>query len=184
MGVETTLKQRKRGFLRHFIKRRDGATAVEFAMIAAPFFFLLFAILEVTMVFFVNTSMEHATMEVARTIRTGESQKAGQSSGDFLKAVCAQMNTLIPCNGNVYIDVRTFKDFSNVKDDSPIKNGKLDNGSFQYDPGKAGDIVLVRVFYTWQLNTPGISSVFANLNGNKRLIEASVAFRNEPFGDT
>lgn len=184
MGVNNTKTRGKQGFLRHFIKRKEGATAVEFAMIAAPFFFLLFAILEVTVVFFVNTSMEHATMDVARTIRTGEAQKAGESSGDFLKAVCAEMNSLIPCNGNVYIDVRTFKDFSNVKDDTPIKKGKLDTGSFQYDPGKAGDIVLVRVFYTWQLHTPGITNVFANLDGNKRLIEATVAFRNEPFGDT
>lgn len=182
MGVNNTKNQHKHGFLRLFLKRREGATAVEFALIAAPFFFLLFAILEVTVVFFVNTSMEHATMEVARTIRTGEAQTAGQSSGDFLKAVCKEMNSLIPCNGNVYIDVRTFKDFSNVKDNSPIKKGKLDSSSFQYDPGKAGDIILVRVFYTWQLNTPGITNVFANLNGNKRLIEASVAFRNEPFG--
>jgi Flp pilus assembly protein TadG len=169
--------------LRRFGRRKDGATAVEFALIAAPFFFLLFAILEITVVFFVTVSMEHATMEVARTIRTGEAQKAGGSAGDFLNAICTEMTALVPCNGNVYIDVRTFADFGDVNMSDPIDNDELDNGSFQYDGGEAGDIVVVRVFYVWDLNTPMIGAIFANLSGNRRLIATTVAFRNEPFGD-
>ncbi len=169
-------------FFSRFGKRDSGATAVEFALIAAPFFFLLFAMLEITVIFFVNTSMEHATMEVARTIRTGESQRAGQSSGDFLNSVCGEMNALVPCNGNVYIDVRTYADFDGVNMSDPIDNDELDNGSFQYDAGAAGDIVVVRVFYVWTMNTPMISAVFANLSGNRRLLVATTAFRNEPFG--
>ncbi|MBL4618046.1 MAG: pilus assembly protein [Robiginitomaculum sp.] len=169
--------------LGRFVRARNGATAVEFALIAAPFFFLLFAMLEIIMVFFVTVTMEHATMEVARTIRTGESQQAGQSSEDFLNAVCAEMNTLIPCNGNVTIDVRTYADFGDVNITNPIEDDELNNASFLYNPGEAGDIVVVRVFYTWQLQTPMIAAIFANLSDRRRLLIATAAFRNEPFGE-
>ena len=150
---------------------------------AAPFFFILFAIVEVTMVFFTSTALENATLETARKIRTGQLQAAGSSGADFVNQVCADMSGLISCNGNVSADVRTFADFGDISTNNPIdKNGNLDSGSFQFSPGNAGDIVLVRVFYTWQLNTPLIGIIFANMSDNKRLIVATAAFRNEPFG--
>jgi len=176
-------RARTNQLLRRFQKTDSGAMAIEFALIAAPFFFLLFAMLEIAVVFFVTVSMEHATMEVARTIRTGESQKAGQTSADFLSSVCDKMTNLVPCNGNVYIDVRTFADFDGVNINNPISDDELNNGSFLYDSGEAGDIVVVRVFYVWKLNTPMISAVFANLSDNRRLLAATTAFRNEPFGE-
>lgn len=170
------------GFFRRFRCARKGATAVEFALIATPFFFLLFAIVEVTMVFFTSTALEHASSEIARKVRTGEFQSSGASSGDFVNQVCGEMTGLIACNGNVSVDIRTFTDFGNVTVNNPIDaTGNLNTGSFQFNPGNAGDIVLVRVFYNWQLNTPLIGSVFANLSGNRRLIVSSMAFRNEPF---
>ncbi len=169
-------------FLGRFSRARTGATAVEFALVATPFFFLLFAIIEITMVFFTSTALEHASTEIARKVRTGEIQSTGGSNTDFVNEVCAQMSGLIACNGNVSVDIRTFVDFGDVTTSDPVDvDGNLDTGSFQFDPGDAGDIVLVRVFYTWQLNTPMIGTVFSNLSGNKRLIIASMAFRNEPF---
>ncbi len=175
--------QKTSGFFGRFRRARKGATAVEFALIATPFFFLMFAIVEITMVFFTSTALEQASMEIARKVRTGEFQASGASNADFVNQVCTKMNALIACNGNVSVDVRTFVDFGNVAVSNPIDNkGNLDTNAFQFKPGNAGDIVLVRVFYTWQLNTPMIGNVFANLAGNKRLIVSSVTFRNEPFG--
>ncbi len=169
-------------FLGRFRQARKGATAVEFALIASPFFFLLFAIIEITMVFFTSTALEHASSEVARKVRTGELQSAGASNADFVNQVCAEMSSLIACSGNINVDIRTFVDFGDVTTSNPIGvDGNLDANSFQFDPGNAGDIVLVRVFYSWKLNTPMIGSVFSNLSGNKRLIISSMAFRNEPF---
>ena len=177
------IKQRMARFAGRFYRSCKGAMAVEFALVAAPFFFLLFAIIEVTMVFFTSTALENATMDTARKIRTGELQTTGATGADFINQVCADMSGLVTCNGNVSADVRTFADFGDISTNKPIdQDGKLDSGSFQFDPGNAGDIVLVRVFFTWQLNTPVIGTLFANMAGNKRLIVASAAFRNEPYG--
>ena len=179
----TTKYQGIIGFFGRFRRAKKGATAVEFALIATPFFFLLFAIVEITMVFFTSTALDQASMEVARKVRTGEFQTEGASTSDFVDQVCAKMNSLIACNGNVSVDIRTFQDFGDVVVDDPIDQaGNLDKGAFEFKPGDAGDIVLVRVFYSWKLNTPLIGNIFANLSGNRRLIVSSLAFRNEPFG--
>jgi Flp pilus assembly protein TadG len=170
-------------FFKRYTRARKGTVAVEFALIATPFFLLLFAIVEITMVFFTSTALESSSAEIARKIRTGEFQASGASSADFVTQVCDRMSAIIICSGNVNVDVRTFADFGDVSVNNPVDaDGNLDTGSFQFDSGNAGDIVLVRVFYSWHLTTPMIGNVFANLSGNRRLLIASVAFRNEPFG--
>jgi hypothetical protein len=50
-----------------------------------------------------------------------------------------------------------------------------------FQPGDAGDVVVVRAFYTWPMLTPTVGTTFSNMAGGKRLLEASIAFRNEPF---
>ena len=47
-----------------------------------------------------------------------------------------------------------------------------------YQPGGPGDIVVVRLFYQW----PIYVSLLQNMSGSKRLLIATAAFRNEPFG--
>ena len=46
--------------MRRFTRKEDGATAIEFGMVAAPFFALLFAILETVFVFYAGQTLENA----------------------------------------------------------------------------------------------------------------------------
>ena len=69
--------QRARRFLRRFGSARRGATAVEFAFVALPFLTLLFAVLELGMVFLVSTTLQNAADAAGRQIRTGELQGSG-----------------------------------------------------------------------------------------------------------
>jgi Flp pilus assembly protein TadG len=64
-----------------FARDRKGATAVEFAFVAAPFFLLVFAILEIALIFFASAIIEEAVADAARDIRTGELQSSGQGRG-------------------------------------------------------------------------------------------------------
>lgn len=174
--------RRTRALLHRFAKNRSGVAAVEFAMIAAPFFFLLFAMIEIAAVFFLGSVLENAVLETARDIRTGRAQSAGMSQAAFRTAVCDRIVVLGTCD-NVEIDVRVFEDFDNVDQSSPVEDGAVNTDDFGFDPGDAGDIVLVRVFYRWQLLTPGFSGALANMSGNQHLITAATVFRNEPFDD-
>lgn len=164
-------------------RARDGATAVEFAALAFPFMLMLFAVLEVSYMFLISTSLEAATNEAARRIRTGEMQMAGASGQDFLDAVCAEVSVVVPCDDAAYVDVRVFDDFDDVSHTNPVSGGEFDPSGLQADFGEAGDIVVARVYYVWRVFTPGLGAGLANLSGGRRLLVSASTFRNEPFGE-
>ena len=58
-----------------------GATAIEFAMVAMPFFMFCFGILGVGLHYFSTNSLEHAVEAAARKIRTGQAQNSGHDRG-------------------------------------------------------------------------------------------------------
>jgi hypothetical protein len=89
---------------------------------------------------------------------------------------------LLQCDARLGIDVRVFDDFDDVNFPAAIDaNGNM-TGNFQYQTGGPSDIILVRVFYSWPMLTPFFGEAMSNMNGGARLITASAAFRNEPFG--
>lgn len=164
-----------------FTKDRSGAAAVEFALIATPFFMLLFGILEIALIFFASAVIEDGVAEAAREIRTGQIQTEGQSEADFRAIICAQINTVADC-GRLRVDVRRFDNFSSSEMSAPTDaDGELDDSNFTFEPGDAGDVVVVRVFYDWPLLGPGMINGLADMPGNRRLISSATAFRNEPF---
>jgi Flp pilus assembly protein TadG len=168
--------------LADFARDNNGAAAVEFALVATPFFFLLFGILEIALIFFATAIIEDSVSEAARDIRTGQLQTAGGTEQDFRAAICQRITTIADC-GRLRVDVRPFNDFSSANMGAPMTDdGDLDDQNFTFEPGEAGEVVVVRVFYDWQLLGPGFVNGLSNMSGNRRLISAATAFRNEPFG--
>jgi Flp pilus assembly protein TadG len=171
--------------LRDWAGDRRGVAAVEFAMIAAPFFFLIFGLLEICVIFIMSSVLEHGLNEAARGIRTGQLQSGGSFDRDaFEEIICAEIFDLFECEGAIELDVKTYSDFASTSNPSAIdEEGNLDDEDFEFNPGGANDIVVVRAFYEWELMTPVLSAPLANLSENRRLLQATVVFRNEPFGD-
>jgi Flp pilus assembly protein TadG len=64
------------GNLGRLAKERRGAITVEYALLALPFFTILFAIIETGYIFFAAILIEGATAEASRQIRTGAVQQA------------------------------------------------------------------------------------------------------------
>lgn len=171
-----------RGFLARLWRDRRGATALEFALVALPFFSLMLAIFETTAVFFATSTLENAVSDAARQIRTGQVQSANMTGIQFKALICAKTVPLLACDENLTVDVRSFANFQAVNFPAPLDANKNFQIQPQFTPGQAGDIVLVRVFYTWKVVTPLIGATLANMVDNKRLISTATAFRNEPFG--
>ena len=169
---------------RALARDRSGAAAVEFAIVAAPFLLLMMAILEVALFFTASSVIENGVVEAARDIRTGRFQADGSDEADFRADLCARVSAVADC-GKLAVDVRTFDDFSGADFTPPVnEEGGLDDGGFTFEPGGAGDVVVVRVFYEWQLFMPSGGLGIANMAGNKRLISGTTAFRNEPFDES
>ncbi|HHI81944.1 MAG TPA: pilus assembly protein [Rhizobiales bacterium] len=157
-------------------KDESGATAVEFALVATPFFALLMALFEVGMIFWTGSLLDNAVADAARLIRTGQAQAGGFSKSKFRTAICAKM-FMIDCN-KLVIDVRKFPDFNSVTTPSLVKGSNLKPGSFAL--GTGGEIVLVRVFYKWSLLAPYLT-LMNNMGSDSRLLASAQLFRNEPF---
>ncbi len=169
------------GIARRFMRRQDGAAAVEFALVAAPFLALTFAILETAMVFFAGQTLEAAASDSARMIMTGEAQTKGFSAADFKTQVCNRIFGLFDCTNGVYVDVKTYNTFSTVNTAAPVNNGQLNTGSMTYTPGGPGDIVRVSLYYQWPIYVSMLGNSLANLNGGNRLLAATAVFRVEPY---
>jgi Flp pilus assembly protein TadG len=169
-------------FVKRFARAEEGATAVEFAMVVMPFFLFLFAIFDVAMVFFASTTLENGIVTSARQIRTGQAQAANMTAEQFRGLVCGEIDGLLGCDSRLAIDVRKFVGFSDAELPAALDESGNLTGEMKFDPGEPGDVVVVRAFYTWPVMTPVVGEIFTNMAGNRRLLEASIAFRNEPYG--
>ena len=169
--------------LARLIRQQDGASTVEFALIATPFLAMIFAIMETAIVFFAGQALETAAADSARLIMTGQAQTQGYSQTQFKNAVCGKIFGLFNCSGGLYVDVKTYTSFSTINNSQlPIdSNGNLQTGSFGYQPGGPGDIVVVRLMYQWPVYVSLLGLNLSDLSGSKRLLMSTVAFRNEPY---
>ena len=181
------------GFLRVFKRYRAndrGATAVEFAIVGGPFLYLLCVILEMGMMLFTEYAIEHAAAQAARLIRTGQAQNDGMTSDSFKQVVCDNV-PFLDCETKLFVDVRKYDDFASVSAPSSITTDEDGNSemseditvSAMFDPGGPGEVVVVRVYYAWDLfvpNIPGMSG-FSNLSEHRRLLSTTFAFQNEPY---
>jgi hypothetical protein len=81
------------------------------------------------------------------------------------------------------IDVQSPASFSAANTSTPTltfnANGSVTN-TWQYNPGAAGQIVVVRVMYQWPVFLGPLGFNLSNLSNGNRLIMASAAFQNEP----
>jgi Flp pilus assembly protein TadG len=187
LAIKTSRLSRTKLFrgrtVRRFAQGKDGAAAVEFAIVAAPFLALMFAIMETSLVFFASQTLETAVADSARLIMTGQAQAPAFGGADkFKDAVCAKIAGLFNCQSGLYVDVKTYSKFSDVDNSTPVdSNGQLKTGSFGYTPGGPGDIVVVKLMYQWPVYASLLGFNLGNMAGSKRLIMATAAFRNEPY---
>lgn len=178
--------------LYRFRGNRRGSAAVEFALVAPVFFALLFAIIETAIMFFASQVLETVTQNSARVVLTGQAQSGSVGScavsgvatactqATFKTYVCSQIPALFDCN-SLYVDVQSYSSFSSVTLSSHINAAGNFDTNVGYSPGNAGDIVVVRLFYQWPLFVTGLGYNISNLTGNKRLLVATAAFKNEPY---
>ncbi|NWG52306.1 MAG: pilus assembly protein [Hydrogenophilaceae bacterium] len=176
-------RARMRRALTRFARRKDGAAAVEFALIALPFFLLLTALAEVSLMSFAQTNLDLAISDLGRTIRTGQAAEGDMGAEDVESMVCERLNRIMPmdCSENLYVDVDHYDTFNDVDNPVPLANGALDETDIGFEQTGPGEIVLVRGYYRWEVITPFFQSIFGNVNGTDRLMVSSMLFRNEPW---
>ena len=113
-----------------FARSRDGAAAIEFALLAIPYFLIVFAIIETFVAFTGEQLVSNAVDTLSRQIRTGQITAANTTKADFRGKFCDEVSILITCSGEdsskLILDIRSFSKFAEIPDDIPRKNGDLD----------------------------------------------------------
>ncbi len=162
---------------RNFNKNDDGSLVIEFGLIGIPFFALLFAVLEVSMVFLAEVNITHATGDTARKVRTLQGNV--NSISDFVDDVCSQVVFIPNCASKLKVEVRVFNNFSTIDSTDPLDNTGELKDSFIFDLGQPGSVITVRTFMEWDLfaNLPDLG--LGNMPNGNRLIEGFAVFRNE-----
>jgi Flp pilus assembly protein TadG len=165
-----------------FIKDRRGATAVEFALVAGPFLALVAAIVQAFLVFFAQQLLESVVQLSSRQILTGQVQSQQMTQAAFQQAVCGQVVILFNCSG-LMVDVQVPTAWSSANTASPTLtyngSGQVSN-TWQFNPGNAGDPVVVRVMYLWPVFMGQFGFCPSSQPNGNCLIMATAAFQNEP----
>lgn len=187
-GAQIRRRRLKFRLFRRFSRSDDGSTAVEFALISVPFLALIFAIVETALVLWASQVLETAVANASRRIFTGEFQAANGSQAanlqrdELKKQICAGVPGLFNCGALLELDVRVMKSFVDVKDMPPlVVNRAINTGQFTFQPSARQDIVVIRAVVPYQIYVALLPGGLPDLDGNKRLIAAVSAFRNEPF---
>jgi len=173
-------RRRRRGFLRSLLHASDGSAAVEFGMVALPFILMVFAILELGIVFVTDSVLENATIETGRLVRTGQASAQSMTAATFKTSLCGRMSIFsADCASRATVDVRVIPQFATTPPD-PMSGGTFNNGVLTYSNGVPGDLILVRVWYRQPLLTTFLAQGLSRMNDGAAMLTATTAFRNEP----
>jgi Flp pilus assembly protein TadG len=176
---------RLRSRAKTYLRNGEGSAAIEFGLLAIPFFMLIFGILELAIILFLNATMTHAVGEAGRQIRVGNFQACGgDRAEEFKKLICEKMSTLGRCSERLSVDVKSGPNFQSIVLPDPPEvedtESTIPNGTVDSTVG--GEPVVARAVYYYSLVLPAqITRLETNKGSGIRKLQSSTAFRNEPF---
>ena len=201
-GLPACLKG-KRSWWR-FVKSQDGAAAIEFAILAVPYFVIIFAIIETFVAYTGEQLVGNAVDTMARKLRTGNiTATVGHANykdrTQFRQLFCNEISILIQCSAQevatpdkLWLDVRSFTSFAQIPTTVPRNPanstyGELDTSSFAYSPSGPKTINMLRAYYKWDVMTDLIRPYISNVRPTDSsrpyyfLIVETAAFQNEDY---
>lgn len=190
--------------LRRVARSRDGATAIEFALLAVPYFIIIFAIIETFVAFTAEQLVANATDTMSRKLRTGQitynltRPLTDMTQAQFRQAFCNEIAIMISCSASevatpakLYLDVETYASFGAIPTTIPRVStaafADIDPSGFKFAPGGPSSINMVRAYYRWQITTDIVRPYITTIrpaNGSMPtdfLIIATTAFQNEKY---
>jgi len=126
--------------------------------------------------------LETAAADSSRLILTGQAQSQGLNQAAFKTAVCGKIFGLLDCANGVYVDVQKFSAFGSVSIPTrlmPTATSSTISAITQVVPATSWS-------FACSINGRSTFSLLGfnlqNMSGGKRLLIATAAFRNEPYG--
>jgi Flp pilus assembly protein TadG len=180
------LRRRAAGLAR-FRRARDGATAVEFALIAPAFLAMLIAIFEVMYFLFAQQTLQTAAVELGRLFMTNQSPTQNStvnSSGQLVSgsSVCNIIQPLLSC-GSVVVNVQSYQDWQSANTSMPSMyggSGCAANTGWSYAAGTPGQVVVIQLMYPLRIVTGPLGFALSNSCNGAMQVMGITAIRVEP----
>jgi Flp pilus assembly protein TadG len=171
-----------------WLRNTAGTAALEFSLVAIPFFFFVLAILGSSLYFFASNALERGVQGAARKIRTGEAKESGTTVGGFRELVCNEAGTGIDCK-KLRVLIQSDASWANITPQDCLDNnnemvnstGNIEELVSDYS-GDANFVAHVTLCYEWDLaKTFSFLQLGKGANGSgPAVMQASTAFRIEP----
>jgi Flp pilus assembly protein TadG len=171
---------------RRYKSSEKGATAIEFAMVAFPFFALMGVIIETGAMMFTEYGLQAAVQEAARTARTGQAQGASKSAADFKTLICKNAAIGASCTSGLVVYANSYASWSQLAANMPsfLSIGVKDDGTAGAAAYKLGAPTCpssLVATYDWTFIMP-LMNYLGNIKGNtaRRLVGFAM-FQTEPY---
>lgn len=163
-----------------WVRREEGSTAIEFALMFIPYLFLSVGIIEMSIMYASASLLEGATGSAARLIRTGQLQQdGGDPEALFREAICNYATVLIDCD-DVIIEARQMNSFNDYEAFAAEYDDDGNLMSQGFEAGGASSRVLIRVGYRYDMMTPFIGPLLAGAD-NSRFFMSTIVLQTEPY---
>jgi len=159
------------------LRRRQGSTSLEFAVVALPFMALLLFTFELSYDLFCQEALDAALAAASRQIATGNAQNAQNGATFVANYLCPDAAGLLACNSNVFIKVQkilpaSHQDYYNFTDGNvPVVGNTLNlagYGSADFCNAGPTEMLVISAIY---VGPTFIGGLFPNIlsyryNGN------------------
>lgn len=181
----------------NIIENEDGATAVEFAIVAPVLLLLIMGIVDIGMMMFAQGVLENSAFTAARTGKTGYTQQNSTREETIIETLHARAGMLLD-TADIVVTSVSYSEFDDIGEAEPFidanGNGTRDNGEnytdvngngqYDQDVGRAGngtasEVVVYTVSYPWRLYTPMVKPILGE-NGIVNL-SSRIVVQNEPY---
>lgn len=169
-----------RKLTRKFVGDRKGSAAIEFAILALPFFVVIFAIAEIAVMYFVDSGLDAALHKAVRQVRVGVAKSGSWDAAKLKDVICAELSYSFSCASKIKVRATVVTDMSSITKASPISGGNL-NVTEDFDLGDSGSYVLVQAFLPWSPTFRFYSISSAQLSDGSYVLGSAELIKNEPF---
>jgi len=172
-----------------WIKDERGTSAVEFAIVATPFFLFVLGLLGLGLYFFTMSSLAYGVEAAARQIRTGQAQKSALTVSQFKNLVCLAAGSYINCN-KLSVIIQSGDNWSDItpqpcvdSNNNMVSSTGTGTDTISTYTGAASEVVLVTLCYQWDLaQSFSYLKLGKNTDGSgSAVVQAATAFRTEPY---
>ena len=171
---------------RRYKSSENGATAIEFGMVAFPFFALLGVIIETGSMMFTEYGLQSAVQEAARQARTGQAQTGAMTSADFKTLICKNASLVANCSSGLTVYANSYTTWAQLAANMPTFGniGVKDDGTPNPTAYKLGAPTCpssLVATYDWHFMMPMMNYMGNIQGGTARRLVGFAMFQTEPY---